>query len=181
MSDTNTRVHSYLLNGIVRINGADLATISELNGPVDLIHHTEITEHTGSRPHPVEANSVSGRITVKLSATNFMFKQLVALLGYTETVGTLDDGITPAAIFSVTNQNATFGVRPVIQLLIKGTKSITAKKVEIEAARAILISDFSFNLDKEKMAVQDMTFLILGDTSDRAANVVTIADEDTGS
>ena len=179
--DTNTKVHSYLLNGIVRINGADLATISELNGPVDLIHHTDITEHTGSRPHPVEAHSVSGRITVKITAANFMFKQLVALLGYAETVGTLDDGITAAAIFSVDNQNNTFGVRPVVELFIQGTKSITAKKVEISASRALLISDFTFNLDKEKMAAQEMTFLILGDPTDRAANIYTVADEDTGS
>lgn len=179
MADTY-KSHTYWLNGIVKINGSDLATIEDVDGPVEYLHSTPQAEHAGSRPHPVEVHDVGGRITIKFTATSYKMQQLRALLGYTQGTGKLDDGITDAAKFTVDNHCA-FGVRPYIQLLVQGTKSGSCSKVEIKASRAKLIGDYSWVLAKEELSKPELEFLILGDPTDRDADVVGIYDEDSGS
>jgi len=179
MADTY-KSHTYWLNGIVKVNGIDLATIEEVDGPVEYLHSTPLAEHAGSRPHVVEVHSVGGRITVKLTASSYRMQQLRVLLGYTQGVGVLDDGITNAAKFTVDN-HCDFGKRQVIELLIQGTKSMTCKKVEIKATRAVLINDYSWMLSKEELAKPELEFLIIGDPDDRDADVISIYDEDEGS
>ena len=181
MADTATGAHTYWLNGIVKLNGTDLATINEVDGPVELLGVPVMTEHAGSRPYAVEAHTVGGRITIKLSASVLKMQQFRVLMGYQQSSGYLDDGITPAAIFSITNCGVTYGKRPVVELLIQGTKSCTGKIVQIHAVRAVLISDQSFLMDKVDMAKPELEFLILGDLTDRCAVILSIKDEDLGS
>jgi len=178
--DTNSGAHTYWLNGIVKINGVDAATMNEVDGAVVFSPNQSYVEHAGSRPYPVEAHAVSGTPKLKLGQVSFRMQQLVKLLSYTEEVGVLADAVTPAHLFSFNNGTKAMKA-VVVSILIQGTKSGTQKKVEIYAGRAVLTGKYDWTMDKDKMAKEDLEFSLLGDPTDREANVVQIRDEDLGS
>jgi hypothetical protein len=181
MADSSaTGVHTYWLNGIVKINGVDAATINEVDGGVVFSPNMTIVEHSGSRPYPCEVHATGGTPKVKIGQAAFKMQQLVKLLSFTQEVGVLADAITPAALFSFNNGTKAMKA-VVVQLLIQGTKSGTNKKVEIYAGKAVLTGKYDWSLDKDKMAKEDLEFSLLGDPTDREANVCQIRDEDLGS
>lgn len=170
------------LDGTVKINGNDLLTIGgEVDGPVKVDITTKQIQHAGSAPVDTITDDVGTGVNITLSGVVLDKRQLQYLVGMAKTSGYLEDGVTPADLYSFGNKAATFGQRPYVQLLVQGNKTGTTNKVEIWALRAKLMGNFSMALDKDNHTKVELQLKCHADPNDRTATWFQVRDSEVSS
>lgn len=166
----------YFINGTVTINGADVATISGVEGAVLLTVKEEQKEFSGSRIASIETHTTKVEAMLKISKPIFKKEMLANLLGMNQAAGVLKDAVTVSTNSKITLNN--YFQRLEISILISGKDDKTGKKIEIEATKAVLMSDLEVLLSKEEFAQPDLDILILGNDDDADASLFEVRMED---
>lgn len=166
----------YFINGTVRINDVDVATISAVDSSVLLKIAQEQKKFSGNRITTIETHTTSVEATLKISKPVLNKSLLEKALGMIAASGTLDDGASASTNYGMSL--ATGYNRPEMSILISGADDKTGKKIEIEAAKCVLTNDIDILLSKEDLAQPELEFLILGDTDNPSTNMFEVRFED---
>jgi len=166
----------YFINGVVKLNGTDVATISAIDNSVLLTIAEEQKEFSGNRITPMEAHTISVRGTLKITKPVLKKEQLAKLLGMDEATGTLSDESTPSTNYKITLNE--FFDRPEVEVLVVGREDKTGKILEIATKKAVLINDLELLLSKEDFSQPELEFLILGDDDNPDDEIFDVRFED---
>lgn len=171
-----TKAAIYFINGTVTINGSDAATISAVESSVLLTVKQDQKEFAGSRIASIESHTTKVEAMLKITKPIFKKEILDNLLGMSEGAGVLKDGATVSTNYNMTLNN--YFQRPEISILISGKDDKTGKKIEIEAAKAVLMNDLELLLSKDEFAQPDLELLILGNDDSPDAALFEVRFED---
>ena len=164
------------INGTVRIGASDVATISAVEGPVNITCEKETKDFSGSRITPVKQHVTKVVWKIKISKPTLIGNMLKDILGMDKnTAGTLDDGATASTNYSY-NLNSNYA-NSELTMLITGINDLTGKKIEVAAAKACLTSAFDIAMAKEDFTQPDMEFTCYGSAADPTDPPVEIREE----
>lgn len=172
------------LDGTIKINGTDAATLESSDGPVEIEMGVEQAAASGSRGVDTHLDVTKAEFKITVTGTFFDMQILSELLGFTPATGTLDDGMTASKNFSL-NSNASSLIRPYIELLVQGNKHGTENpgnanapyRVEVWAARAQVEGAVTLPMSKSDHTKVKLTFKLLANV-DASENWFEIRDEE---
>lgn len=172
------------LDGTIKINGTDAATLQQSDGPVELNIAVEQVAAAGSRGVDTHLDVTKVDITATVTGSWFDMQMLSRLLGMSEGTGVLDDGLTPSKNFSL-NSNASSLVRPYFELLIQGNKHGTENpangnapyRVEIWGSRVQVEGAVTIPMSKSEHTKVKLTLKFLANV-DASENWFEFRDEE---
>lgn len=172
------------LDGTIKINGTDAATLDTSDGPVEIEMGVEQVAAAGSRGVDTHLDVTKADFKITVTGTFFDMQILSELLGFAEANGTLDDGLTSSKNFSL-NSNASSLIRPYVEFLVQGNKHGSENpgnanlpyRVEIWAARAQVEGAVTLPLSKSEHTKVKLTLKVLANI-DPSENWFEIRDEE---
>jgi len=167
---------TYWINGVVKINGSDVATISSVESSVTLTVNQEQKAFSGSRITAIETHTTKVEGRLKITGAVLNKDMLSKVLGLDKATGTLDDGVTASTNYKTTLKE--FFQRPELEILIEGKDDTTGLALEIYAPKAVLMSDLEILLSKEDFAQPELEFMALGDDDNLDTEVFEVRFED---
>lgn len=179
-----TRPDILWLDGEIKINGNDAATIESVDGPVELdITPQEVTAF-GQRAVATHTDQVQTDVKMTITGVFFDFRILQYLQGLVKRIGTLSDGLAASANYGMTGESSA-QQRPYIDLLVTGKKKGTANpdnnnapyRVEIWGARAMLSGGLQIIEQKNDYTKVKLTFKFHA-LPDKTANFMDVRDEE---
>ncbi len=179
-----TRPDILWLDGEVKINGSDAATIESVDGPVELdITPQEVTAF-GQRAIATHTDQVQTDVKMTITGIFWDFKILQYLQGLVKRMGTLADGLASSANYGMTGEAAS-QARPYFELLVTGKKKGTENpdngnlpyRVEIWGGRVMLSGALQIIEQKNDYTKAKLTFKFHA-LEDKSAYFMDIRDEE---
>ena len=167
----------FFINGVVKINGTDAATINAVDGGVVLTVDQEQKGFAGSAIADGEKHTTKITPKIKISGATFTAAIMEKLAGFNKAAGKMADAATDADVYKVTG--ADYFQRPEVDLLIQGVNDKTGKEIEIEFPIAVMTNAYELSLKKDDFTKHDLEFEGLVDLDDLTASIFEVRDEAT--